>query len=119
MTTENTQEWQESTNGANEWGGTEVTEESQIVMETEGEGFTGTYLEMDPPNANGIVQAHIEDGFDLEGQPLGERLFINAPRDLVSKLRKVPKGAEIRVQWVSSMNTGQKTPMRVFKVQWR
>lgn len=113
--TENT--WNTAPSDAGEWGD-EVAAESQIVLETEGEGFTATFLEMDKPNANGIVQAHFSDTWTLDGQEVGDT-FINVGRDLQNKLKKVPQKSQVRIQWVSSMNTGQKTPMRVFKVQWR
>lgn len=115
-------EWTDTTNGAaanasSDWGNT-VEAESQIVLETEGEGFIGTYLEMESTQA-GIVQVHLEDVTDLNGTALGEAMFINATRDLINKLKKVPVKSQIRVEWVSSMDTGQKTPMRVYAVQWR
>lgn len=101
-----------------QWG-QEVEAESQIVLEAEGEGFIATFLGMDPANANGIIQAHLEKVSDLNEQWLGDAMFINAGRDLERKLRAIPNGSQIRVQWKSSMNTGQKSPMRVFSVQWR
>lgn len=119
MATKDTPEnanWQESADP--EWGH-EVESESQIVMETEGDGFIATFTEMDLPNANGIVQAHFTNVSTLSDEWLGEAMFMNAGRDLERKLKSVPKGSQVRVQWVSSLPTGQKTPMRVFKVQWR
>lgn len=112
--------WNEETAGAaaNEEWGAEVESESQIVLEVQGEGWTGTFLEMDKPNANGIVQAHFENVTALDGMVIGDG-FINAGRDLQGKLKKVPPKSEVRIQWVTSMDTGQRTPMRVFKVQWR
>lgn len=112
-------EWTEATdtNTSNEWGN-EVEAEVQIVLETEGDGFTGRLLEVDAPNRNGITQAHIEKAYSLDGEFIGDA-FINAGRDLERKLRKVPANSEIRVQWTTSMDTGQKTPMRVYTVQWR
>ena len=121
MATEKSQEWQsaEDTNTENASGwGQEVEAEVQIVLETEGDGFTGRLLEVDAPNRNGIVQAHIEKVYALTGEFIGDA-FINAGRDLERKLRKVPANSEIRVQWTTSMDTGQKTPMRVYTVQWR
>lgn len=116
--------WNESTEGAaanSEWG-TEVESESQIILETEGEGFIATFLEMDKPNANGIIQVHVEKVYDLNEQWLGDAMFINATRDLVNKLKKVPSGAQIRVEWTSSMRTSndpKMSPMRVYRLQWR
>jgi hypothetical protein len=111
--------WQDAT-PANESGwGQEVEAESKIELEAEGDGFIATMDEVDAPNANGITQVHLSKVFDLNETFLGDSMFINAGRDLERKLRKVPNGSQIRVQWVSSLPTGQKTPMRVFNVQWR
>ena len=108
--------WRESEDP--EWGH-EVESESQIVLETEGDGFIATFTELEPPNRNGITQAHFMNVYTLSHEYLGDAMFLNAGRDLERKLKSVPKGAMVRIQWVSSMNTGQKTPMRVYKVQWR
>ena len=108
--------WRESEDS--EWGH-EVESESQIVMEMEGDGFIATFTEMDPANANGITQAHFTNVSTLTEEYLGDAMFMNAGRDLERKLKSVPKGSQVRIQWVSSMNTGQKSPMRVYKVQWR
>jgi hypothetical protein len=122
MAKDDGQEWNEASEGAQansgEWG-TEVESEAQIVLEAEGEGVIATWVGMDPPNANGIIQGHFEDVNDLNEQWLGDAFFMNLTRDLERKMRKVPEKATVRLEWVSSMNTGQKTPMRVFKVQWR
>lgn len=118
MATDRTQEWQNAEPEANSEWGQEVEAESQIVLEVEGDGFTGRLIGVDPPNRNGITQAHIEKAQALTGEIIGDA-FINAGRDLERKLRKVPEGSEIRVQWTSSLDTGQKTPMRVYTVQWR
>jgi hypothetical protein len=121
MATEKTQEWQDASNGAAVNAGdgwNTVSEESQIVLESEGEGFTGMLIEMDSTNS-GITQIHLTDVYGLNGEFLGDRMFINGTRDLVNKLKTVPRMREIRVEWTHSMNTGQATPMRVFSVQWR
>lgn len=114
--------WNEATEGAAANGdgwGTTIDAEAQIVLEMEGEGFIGILDEIDPPNQNGIVQVHLSDVSDLTGQFLGENMFINGTRDLINKLKKVPLKSQIRCQWTSSMDTGQRTPMRVFSVQYR
>lgn len=120
MTTEKT--WNESTNGAvansGDWG-TEIEAESQIVLEQVGEGFIGILGEIDRPTQNGIVQIHLSDVSDLAGNFLGENMFINGTRDLVNKLKRVPRNSQVRCQWADSMDTGQSTPMRVFSVQYR
>ena len=115
------QEWNTATDGDGSGWGTEVSDESQIVLENEGEGFTATFLEMDETNS-GIAQAHFRNVYDLEergGAYLGELMFLNAGRDLERKLKGIPRNSEVRIQWTTSIDTGQKTPMRKFSVQWR
>lgn len=106
---------------ANSGWGKEVAEEVQIVLENEGEGFTGIFTEMDT-TGTGIAQAHFDNVYGLEemgGDFIGEKAFLNAGRDLARKLKSVPVKAEVRIQWKSSLPTGQKEPMRVYSVQWR
>lgn len=117
-------EWTEATQGAEanadeEWR--EVEAEEQIAIEYEGDGFIARYIEMDPPNANGIIQGHFTNVMDLEGNYLLETAFLNLTRDLVNKFKKVPEKAIVRVQWKSSLDTGHKsgTKMRVFDVRWK
>lgn len=121
MTDEKAAGWTDATNGAaanaEDWGQT-VDAESQVVLEGEGDGFIATFVEMDKTNS-GITQAHLEDVYDLNEQYAGKYMFINATRDLERKLKSVPPKAQIRVQWVSSQDTGQKDPMRIYTVQWR
>ena len=100
-----------------EWG-TEVESEVQMAFETLGDGFTATYLGMDPRNANGIVQAHFENAATLDNEHVGNA-FTNVGRDLENKLNKVPPHRQVRIQWTDNMDTGQASPMRVYKVQWR
>lgn len=93
----------------------EVESEQQLVMDKEGDFFIGTFLGMDPPLSTGIVQGHFTD---IQEWPEGA-YFMNLPRDLEQKLKKVPERSTVRIEWISSLNTGQKSKMRVFKVQWR
>lgn len=115
-------EWTEATNNgtpanAEGWGQT-IDAESQVVLSGEGDGFIATYLEMDE-TSTGIKQLHLEDVYDLNDQYAGKYLFMNATRDLERKFKSIPAKAQVRVQWVSSQDTGQKDPMRIFNVQWR
>lgn len=110
--------WTEESEGANanspeQWD--EVESESQIVMEREGDAFTGRLLGIDPPMQSGIIQAHFDNVVD---SPPGD-YFMNLTKDLVNKLKKVPEKATVRIKWESSLNTGQITPMRVYKVLWK
>ena len=115
--------WNDATNGAaaNEDGWHDVEAEDQIIVETEGEGFTARYMGMDPPNANGIVQGHFTGVYTLDDDPFSERAFMNLTTDLRNKLKNVPIRSQVRCQWKSSMDTGHEsgTKMRVWNVQWR
>lgn len=123
MAAEKTQEWTEATNGdaanAASDGWTDVSEEVQIAFETIGDGFIGTYADRDVVGNNGMVQFHFENVTDLNGNPIADRAFVNGTRDLVGKFRTIPQRRTVRVKWISEMNTGQATPMRVFSVQWK
>jgi hypothetical protein len=114
--------WTEATNGAaansgNDWN--VVSDEVQIVLESVGEGFIGTYVRMDTVGANQMTQLHFENVTDLNGNAIADRAFINGSRDLVNKIRTVPFRRQVRAEWTSELPTGQITPMRVFSVQWR
>lgn len=118
MATDKTQEWTEAESpNAAEWG-EKVDAESQIKLESIGEGFIATLVEMDG-TATGIKQVHLEDVYDLTESYIGKYMFINGTTDLVQKLKKVPLKSQIRVEWTSSLPTGQKDPMRIYSVQWR
>lgn len=96
----------------------EASGENQIVLENEGEGWTGVYMGMDSAGTSGMVQAHFLNARSLDGDDIGDA-FINAGRDLQNKLRNVPVKSQVKCQWVSSMDTGQKLPMRVFRVLYK
>lgn len=124
MTTENDSGWTDATDAAlananDEWR--DVEAEAQIILEVEGDGFVGRFMGMDPPNANGIIQAHFTNVTDLHGEAIGGSCFLNTTRDLQNKLKKVPVKAMTRCLWESSLDTGHEsgTPMRVFRVQWK
>lgn len=121
MTEKTEGQWQTATddNAADEWR--EVDAEAMIILEMEGEGFTGRYMGMDPPMASGIVQAHFTNVYDIDGNAIADAAFINATRDLQNKLKKIPVKSMVRAVWESSMDTGHESgnKMRVFKVQWK
>lgn len=123
MASEKTAEqWTEATNGeeANSSDGwNTISEEVQIAFETIGDGFIGVYASRDQVGNNGMVQFHFENVTDLDGNPIADRAFVNGTRDLVGKLRTVPFRRTVRAQWTSELPTGQATPMRIFKVQWK
>lgn len=120
MTTES--EWTDTSEGAaanDEWS--EVESEAQIVIEVISDGFIGRYMGMDPPNANGIIQAHFNAVLDLQGESIADSAFINATTDLRNKLAKVPSKAIVRAEWVSELDTGHESgnKMRVWNVKWK
>lgn len=119
MASANDQEkgFKEATDSSDD-GWTEATGESQIVLENENEGWTGTYTGMDSTGTSGMVQAHFTNAKDLDGNDIGDA-FINAGRDLQNKLRNVPVKSFVKCQWIDSLDTGQKLPMRVFKVLYK
>jgi hypothetical protein len=105
------------TNGAND-GWATVEDEVQIALENEGDGFIGTYVDMDV-TGTGIAQAHFTNVTDLNGNFIAARAFINSTRDLTNKLKTISYRRQVRAVWTTSMNTGQPLPMRVFSVQSR
>lgn len=113
-------EWTTAENATpeeSEWR--EVEAEVQLKLEVEGDGWAGRYMGMDPRNDSGIIQAHFTSVTFLNGDPIADSAFTNASRDLERKLAMIPVKSMTRIQWVSSMDTGQVTPMRVFRVQWK
>lgn len=110
---ENTaQEWHSTEPTDDDWSNANsVATESQLLFDTIGDVFIGRFQGIDPPNANGIVQAHFTNA---DGD-----FFTNAGRDLQQKLKKVPYGRFVRIEYTDNLNTGQATPMRVYDVKWR
>lgn len=94
-------------------GWTQVAEETQLKFTADGDVFTGRFNGLDM--AGNIPQAHFTGTRDYAG----EEYFTNAGRDLVRKLEKVPHGAEVRITRTGTLDTGQPTPMMVFKVDYR
>lgn len=92
----------------------DVETETQIVLEKIGDSFTGIYQGMDQ-TLNGIHQAH----FVGIGAQNGETFFHNVGWDLRKKLETCRKGSIVRFIWESEQDTGQDSPMRVFKVQFK
>lgn len=97
----------------------EVSGETQVKFDTVGDVFTGYYEGMDQPLPSGIVQAH----FIGTRQFAGADYFINAGRDLQSKLKKIHirpgQKTEVRIELQDFLDTGQPSPMAVYKVQYK
>jgi len=101
-----------------EWDN-EVTGETQVKFDAVGDAFTGYYEGMDSPLPSGIVQAHFHGTRDFAGNDY----FINCGRDLQSKLKKIHvrpgQKTEVRIELQDFMDTGQPSPMAVYKVQYK
>jgi hypothetical protein len=95
----------------------EVESETQVKFDTIGDVFTG-YLQSMDSTPTGITQAHLTGTREFSGE-----YFINCGRDLVSKLKKIPlrpgQKTEVRIELVDFMDTGQQSPMGVYKVQYK
>lgn len=92
---------------------TTVQDEVQVKFDTDGDVFTGVLNTLD---VNGTIpQAH----FTGTGEYKGEEYFTNLGRDLQRKLDKVPLGSEVRITRTGTQDTGQSSPMVLFKVDHR
>jgi len=95
---------------ANENDGWEdVAQESQVIFDTIGDTFIGVFQGWTETPGKGIPQAHFTND---EGQ-----FFVNCGWSLKQQLREVKKGTLCRLMYVSNQDTGQDTPMMVFRVQ--
>lgn len=88
--------------------------ETKIVFDTIGDNFTGIYLGMrDQSNSDGSYkQARFEA---VDGS--GEVYFTNANYSLRDGLKTVRNGSKVRITYTDDLDTGQASPMRVFKVE--
>lgn len=91
-----------------------VTDETQVKFTENGDEFTGRLISLD--SNGGIPQAHFTGTgkFTDDGG-----YFTNAGHDLLRKLERIPLGSEVRITRTGTMDTGQRTPMMLFKVDWR
>jgi hypothetical protein len=93
-------------NGDDGWS--EVSAESQLVFDTIGDEWIGTFLGMEQVGSKGMWQAHFEQDGDL--------YFTNTGYDLRKKLEKVPVKSLVKMRYDADQDTGQDKPMKVFKV---
>ena len=88
----------------------EDVEETKHTFDDMNEPFTGKYL--GPriiENENGkFTQFRFESN--------GQRYFINAGWNLITGMSKVNIGQVVRITWINNRDTGQDTPMRIFRV---
>jgi hypothetical protein len=94
----------------NDDGWEDVVTEGQIVFDTIGDTFTGVFVGWSETD-NNIAQAHFKNA---EGE-----FFTNCGWSLKQQLKTVRKGSEVKITYISDQDTGQASPMRVFRVQHR
>ena len=90
-------------------GWEDVVTESQVVFDKDGDEFIGTFQGWSETDS-GIPQAHFVN------DELGA-CFINCGWSLKVQLREVKKGTLTRIRRIGTQDTGQKSPMVLFKVQ--
>jgi hypothetical protein len=91
-------------------GWTDVVTESQVVFDTIGDVFTGVFVGWSETDG-GIAQAHFKNS---EGE-----FFTNCGWSLKQQLKTVKKGAQVRMTYTGDQDTGQASPMRIFRVQFK
>jgi hypothetical protein len=94
--------------------GDDDVEETKIVFDTIGDSFTGIYLgqrtiEPSDPTERPYSQARFENEDGI--------FFTNMGFSLRKGLKDVRVGKLVRVTFSSEMDTGQDSPMKVFKVE--
>lgn len=85
-------------------------EETKVTFDDMNEPFIGTYRgHRIIENENGkFTQFLFEEG--------GYRYFTNAGWNLIQGMAKVNVGQRVRITWINNRDTGQETPMRIFRV---
>lgn len=88
----------------------EDVDEIKQSFDTLGEVFTAVYL--------GYRQTQTDSGTltQYRFRKDGLTYFINGTWSLMQGMAKVPVNSPCRIQWVSERDTGQPSPMRVFRV---
>ena len=88
-------------------GWEDVATETQVVFDTIGDEFIGVFQGW-TETPTGIPQAHFTND---AGQ-----FFVNCGWSLKSQLRDVKKGTLCRLRFIDSQDTGQPSPMMIFRV---
>lgn len=93
-------------------GWNEVPTESQITLSNDGDEFVGTFVGWSSTTGKNIPQAHFTNDEIGEG-------FINCGASLKQQLRDVKTGTQVKIRRTGTQDTGQETPMVLFKVWTR
>jgi hypothetical protein len=99
-------------------GWDEVPTESQILFPEDGDEFVGTFVGWTTTSGKGIPQAHFKNVVSRTGEEMGEG-FVNCGASLKQQLRDVKTGTDVRIRRTGTQDTGQDTPMVLFKVWTR
>jgi hypothetical protein len=93
-------------------GWEEVPSESQITFPEDGDEFVGTFVGWSTTPGKNIPQAHFTN------DDLGQG-FVNCGFSLKQQLRDVKPGTLVKIRRTGTQDTGQDTPMVLFKVWTR
>lgn len=93
-------------------GWNEVPTESQITLTNDGDEFVGKFVGWSSTTGKNIPQAHFINDEIGEG-------FINCGASLKQQLRDVKTGTQVKIRRTGTQDTGQETPMVLFKVWTR
>jgi hypothetical protein len=88
----------------------DIPTESQILFQAWGDEFIGEFNGW-TETSSGIAQAHFVTPDGL--------YFVNVGWSLKQQLKDVKKGTLCRITYVNDQDTGQASPMMIFKVQTR
>lgn len=88
----------------------EDVEEGKFTFDIMGDQFMGTYHSL--RIVDGAEGKFTQYRFERDGS----MYFINAGWSLQQGMSKVRKGQQVRITWTGERDTGQPTPMRVFRV---
>lgn len=88
----------------------DVVTEIQVIMDSDGDEFVGKLLGWSATEGKNIPQAHFE-GRD------GKTYFINCGWSLKQQLKPVKTGTWCKLTRTGTQDTGQDTPMVLFRVQ--
>jgi hypothetical protein len=94
---------------ADDDGWEDVPTEAKIELDKNGDVFQGIFTGWSETDT-GIPQAHFDNA------EYGE-CFMNLGWDLKRQLREVKKGTLVRITRTGTRDTGQKTPMVLYRVQ--
>lgn len=92
----------------------EETQETKVVFDMVGDEFTGKYLgtrmvDSSDPTERPYQQARLERN--------GELFFMNTNHSLRAGLKDVRAGSLIRITYTDNFDTGQASPMKIFRVE--